>query len=211
MNTTRPREAHVLTRRLLSCTQCRKRKLRCDRNHPCSNCARSRSATCTYPYPGGLRRVTNIAKAPASGLLASTESSHSTLTQTDTRAATPETENQRPNLEDPDSAGSSRRWHYTELGSILVDESHKDSPSLNAATISTLVTTQPSRTVTADSASHSSPITATLCNLSHPIRGVMVKTRFMSPNHWLYATNLVSTHSGSGLHPIVRLAGEMAL
>lgn len=32
----------------LSCEQCRKRKIKCDRNYPCNHCIQSKSATCTY-------------------------------------------------------------------------------------------------------------------------------------------------------------------
>lgn len=31
-----------------SCTQCRRKKLKCSRETPCSNCMRSQHATCTY-------------------------------------------------------------------------------------------------------------------------------------------------------------------
>lgn len=32
----------------LSCEQCRKRKIKCDRSYPCNNCAKSNTETCTY-------------------------------------------------------------------------------------------------------------------------------------------------------------------
>jgi hypothetical protein len=32
-----------------ACTQCRRRKMRCDQNEPCSNCARSHGFECIYP------------------------------------------------------------------------------------------------------------------------------------------------------------------
>ncbi|KAL2854505.1 hypothetical protein BJY01DRAFT_257922 [Aspergillus pseudoustus] len=35
----------------VSCTLCRKRKIRCNRERPCSNCLRSRSGTCIYESP----------------------------------------------------------------------------------------------------------------------------------------------------------------
>ena len=34
-----------------SCSLCRRRKLRCNRENPCSNCARSRNGTCIYEDP----------------------------------------------------------------------------------------------------------------------------------------------------------------
>lgn len=32
----------------LSCEQCRKRKVKCNRSYPCNNCVRSKTETCTY-------------------------------------------------------------------------------------------------------------------------------------------------------------------
>lgn len=32
----------------LACEQCRRRKIRCDRNVPCNHCAKSNSSTCSY-------------------------------------------------------------------------------------------------------------------------------------------------------------------
>jgi hypothetical protein len=39
----------------LSCAECRRRKIKCDRNIPCSPCKLAKSATCTYS-PEGLAR-----------------------------------------------------------------------------------------------------------------------------------------------------------
>jgi hypothetical protein len=38
----------------LSCVECRRRKIKCDRNNPCTQCTQSKSASCTYKdgYPG---------------------------------------------------------------------------------------------------------------------------------------------------------------
>jgi hypothetical protein len=35
----------------LSCIQCAKRKVRCDRSNPCSNCRRRKGDVCEYPLP----------------------------------------------------------------------------------------------------------------------------------------------------------------
>ncbi|OLL23850.1 Multidrug resistance regulator 1 [Neolecta irregularis DAH-3] len=40
----------------LSCTQCRKRKLKCNRMHPCSSCSR-RKVTCNFEDPSSIIRV----------------------------------------------------------------------------------------------------------------------------------------------------------
>ncbi|KAH6673046.1 fungal-specific transcription factor domain-containing protein [Halenospora varia] len=43
----------IRRRPALSCANCRRRKVRCDRKEPCEQCRKSRSATCTYT-PEGL-------------------------------------------------------------------------------------------------------------------------------------------------------------
>jgi hypothetical protein len=44
--TTKPRKKR--RRPALSCEQCRQRKIKCDRNHPCTQCLQSSTPTCTY-------------------------------------------------------------------------------------------------------------------------------------------------------------------
>lgn len=50
-----------------SCTTCRKRKVRCDKRHPCSNCSKS-GTECIFPGPGRAPRRTR--KPPDTELLA---------------------------------------------------------------------------------------------------------------------------------------------
>ncbi|KAG9232543.1 fungal-specific transcription factor domain-containing protein [Amylocarpus encephaloides] len=52
----------------LSCTLCRSRKLKCDRNSPCQNCVkRDLSATCTYIHAGIRRDKASAVQKPANG------------------------------------------------------------------------------------------------------------------------------------------------
>lgn len=51
-NQTQPIRQHSRRRRrTLVCEPCRVSKLRCDRNHPCSNCLRSKNKSCSYLHP----------------------------------------------------------------------------------------------------------------------------------------------------------------
>lgn len=52
---------------LRSCTTCRKRKVKCDKRHPCSNCNRA-AIECTFPGPGRAPRRSR--KPPDTELLA---------------------------------------------------------------------------------------------------------------------------------------------
>lgn len=44
----------------LSCIQCAKRKVRCDRSTPCSNCRRRKGDICEYPIPQMKRSSTSL-------------------------------------------------------------------------------------------------------------------------------------------------------
>ena len=55
------------TLNLRSCTTCRKRKVRCDKKHPCSNCSKA-GIECIFPGPGRAPRRSK--KPPDSELLA---------------------------------------------------------------------------------------------------------------------------------------------
>ncbi|RDL29970.1 uncharacterized protein BP5553_10597 [Venustampulla echinocandica] len=58
----------------LSCAECRRRKIKCDRNIPCGQCTQSKSATCTYsPESFTARNAPNAklgAAASSSGVVA---------------------------------------------------------------------------------------------------------------------------------------------
>jgi len=43
-----PRNIYLLTTEPRSCTLCRRRKIRCNREMPCSNCIRSKNVACVY-------------------------------------------------------------------------------------------------------------------------------------------------------------------
>lgn len=49
-----------------SCTLCRRRKIRCNRETPCSNCLRSRSDVCTYELPK-QPPITEVGNAQGNG------------------------------------------------------------------------------------------------------------------------------------------------
>src|SRR6201996_7377678 len=47
--------SHVNSLNSRSCVTCRKRKVKCDKKHPCSNCARA-GIECVFPAPGRAPR-----------------------------------------------------------------------------------------------------------------------------------------------------------
>jgi hypothetical protein len=44
----------------LSCEQCRKRKIKCDRNYPCTQCLQSKTAACSYSADSPVRGIGHV-------------------------------------------------------------------------------------------------------------------------------------------------------
>jgi hypothetical protein len=44
----------------LSCEQCRKRKIKCDRNYPCTQCLQSKTAACSYSADSPVRTTGHV-------------------------------------------------------------------------------------------------------------------------------------------------------
>ncbi|PGH17921.1 hypothetical protein AJ79_00820 [Helicocarpus griseus UAMH5409] len=66
--TTAPSTAHsTIQHHLRSCITCRRRKVRCNKNHPCSNCVKA-NTECVFPGPGRAPRKSK--KQPDNELLA---------------------------------------------------------------------------------------------------------------------------------------------
>lgn len=51
----------------VTCTVCRKRKIRCNREYPCNNCTRSRGAVCVYEDCPPLRPRSSTGEPTANG------------------------------------------------------------------------------------------------------------------------------------------------
>ncbi|KAJ0419389.1 hypothetical protein BJY00DRAFT_324420 [Aspergillus carlsbadensis] len=88
----------------VSCTLCRKRKIRCNRERPCDNCLRSRSGDCTYePHKGSLSlqsaagQISRPVAGPGTGRDSADTSSPSTSTVHDAGGA-PSAGGRRPSV-----------------------------------------------------------------------------------------------------------------
>ncbi|KAK6382354.1 hypothetical protein LTS17_004241 [Exophiala oligosperma] len=63
----------------VTCTVCRKRKIRCNREYPCNNCTRSRDAVCVYEeYPPLKQRSLNTGREPTVNVVSGQTSPGST-------------------------------------------------------------------------------------------------------------------------------------
>ncbi|KAK4183413.1 putative transcription factor [Podospora australis] len=76
---TQPRRRN---RPALSCIQCRTRKIRCDRNEPCSSCLKSKIVNCTYEESRRKPRLWRLSPAPIAA-----QSDHSPIAEEQQRLA----------------------------------------------------------------------------------------------------------------------------
>lgn len=169
-------------RRVLACAQCRKKKLRCDHNQPCSNCLRSRTRICTYDQP--LPAVpSRIIPDPQS----TTNPDVSKQAGCGRIAELPGPSPKPMGPEEPSSEFSV--WHSSSLGSVLVSQTPTPTWSSETAMVGS-----PEKL-----ANHAQPAPAEKCpsissltDLVAPVNAIMAKSRYISPSHWLYSTMLAS-------------------
>ncbi|KAE8151212.1 fungal-specific transcription factor domain-containing protein [Aspergillus avenaceus] len=104
---------HRRKRKAVNCEECRRSKLRCDRQHPCSACKRrKRESSCLYEIPSGVPVSTRTQKlpvtAPASTTLSSGVESPSTSARRNFASAlVPQPE---PSISEPDQASLGTHW-----------------------------------------------------------------------------------------------------
>lgn len=67
-----------LRRPPLSCVQCRRRRVKCDRSYPCSNCTKSKMETCSYA-PSHTPKGSNQTKTKAKKVTSLSNSTDCTL------------------------------------------------------------------------------------------------------------------------------------
>lgn len=155
-----------------SCLQCRSRKVRCDRNSPCSKCIQFKSAECTYeplpqhPRPAPAPEPTSH-HSPADPSTTATDTSSNSALYSFNPAAVPT----------PESSSSAS------IASLLDRISHLES-QLDAQ------------------ASHFNPPLSRNASLAgdepghrkgpYPVRGTRHKTKFLGQSHWMNGSELVS-------------------
>ncbi|KAM3530287.1 hypothetical protein MY4038_004969 [Beauveria bassiana] len=167
-------------RPLVSCTVCRKRKLKCDRQHPCRNCLRSRSKNperdCVYEDVSTLdparqsrrrssmnqKRLTPLSTprliSPAAGPLSSDEA-EAVVVVPRTRAPTP----------------SASQSHATK------SDYNQSYPSISAPQ-----SVRGPKSLASDACSNQQPVGSTFFgNTMAVARGVTHKARFYGQSHWL--------------------------
>ena len=183
---------------------CRKRKLRCDRQNPCSNCVRSRDAICVYENSAPLSRRLPLSQGEGTPLVmrerlgdlepvdsvsdSSRQSTTADQVSTSRSAsgpgtATPATPATQVSLHDVASMRDKIRQLEEQLSASALKS--VESPASYAA--SSIVTATSQLGGTYYFHREASP-----CGSSHPVtRSVTHKSRFFGQSHWINGIAMV--------------------
>lgn len=182
----------------LSCEQCRKRKIRCDRTQPCNNCVKSNIPSCTYaPYHipawrakkldsmmAGNRGDAAAAKPPLRNIKAAEPK----------RDAPPGPEAAEPNVRlgppftSDSTTPSSSKVHSSNAGS----SSSSSSPNVDwlVARVHQLEEKLAKALRINDAPDGLKPRSAS--ESAEPVEGFVAKSRYFPHSHWIYGMNVVS-------------------
>lgn len=160
----------------LSCEQCRRRKIKCDRTYPCSQCLQSKTASCSYS-PDTIRRLrhvneTSTVPAPSSLDLPNRarETAGDPSTQTSSTGVS-------PNAILNSDATLSSSWTSPSVPTI---DDEKSNPKTLLHGIKELVNT--------DVQTHFPTSESFLRDSTgNGLRGTISKTRFFGPSHWMHS------------------------
>ena len=171
----------------LSCVECRRRKIKCDRDYPCEHCKRNGS-NCTFT--DAVPSMGDHALNGGPGFPTFLMTSHSSPTRQDDRASVPH------GLPTPSSshdvATIETEGVHSAVASIRnapssdVDAAEETIQSLKA-TIRLLEQTPPSSRVRDPviEGEHLSPDLPPPVNGLRPLRANILKTRLLGPTHWI--------------------------
>lgn len=177
----------------LSCEQCRKRKIRCDRTYPCNHCKKSKDAICTY---AASHKPEAAARRPQPTLPSTEASAHSSP-----RVPLPVLQQERPDfsefhrqstlptpLRDPSSTQPSTPSQSASASASNVD--------WLVARVSQLEKKLAENVHLQDSSQepiHSGPLSI---DTTVHIKGSVSKTRYFGESHWMNGASLVraTTH-----------------
>jgi len=159
----------------LSCVQCRARKVRCDRNSPCSQCVKTKCVQCIFaPLPQFAWTSGRPSDIPASDASASVSAS-TTTTIGGLNGHAPSAASSPSGAHTPDSSASvqSLLQRVKHLESQL--DARKRHSDLDASRAVPLARSEPGQ-----------------ARKPYPVRGMQHKTRFFGQSHWMNGCDLVS-------------------
>lgn len=179
-NTTAPPRKR--RRPALSCEQCRRRKIKCDRAYPCGQCLQSKTTTCTYS-PDTVRRphhVTHTSARPAQTSLGLPDRSRDIPAGISTQGSSPRVS---PNPITSSEATAPSSWTSPSVAGFEVATTPKtilQGTETAGNNLSELHSFFP----TCESWNHTGKSTKGL-------RGTVSKTRLFGPSHWMHSYGVV--------------------
>ena len=184
----------------LACKQCRRRKVRCDRRQPCNHCSHGgQSAECTYAAKASITGSTTERQEPRT-LLAS-------------HVGSPAVGEEPTSHRSPTYARLAPRLEYREPTLDYIDDSASGSvPAAIASSRTGSITSSNSQAFNVDylvkrvqsleadlakskrfvGEDHGRSGKSRLNDVGAPVRGIISKTRYFGPSHWMNGADLVS-------------------
>lgn len=163
----------------LSCEQCRRRKIRCDRSLPCVNCVKSKISPCTYApthVPASrARKATNHAVGADSTSHVPARSAAVDLTR---KQSLSDTSARQTSSSIPSSTVGSNS------GASTVDALAARVKELEQKLAESCYITQPAEGKLWQDEDHQED--------EAPMKGTVSKTRFFGQSHWMNGVNMVS-------------------
>lgn len=174
----------------LSCEQCRRRKVKCDRNHPCGQCLQVKSGACVYEpsRPVGVSRRTRDTAAPASfpgksstGIPTRVQGTPSSLSTNVTSVGVSPSSAYLSNATLPSSYNSS-------IGGSA--ESHQDETPRNKDLLDRIRKLEAELAISKSERTNNvpSPIPSAA---PKKLKATVSKTRFLGGSHWMYSHGAV--------------------
>ncbi|KFY10954.1 hypothetical protein V492_04772 [Pseudogymnoascus sp. VKM F-4246] len=169
----------------LSCEQCRRRKVKCDRNHPCGQCLQAKTTSCAYDpvHPGGVSRRTrdttssaSFSGKPSTGIPNRIRTTPSSL---DTHASSAGLS--------PISNRLSNATHASSYSSPILEpvESRREETLHSKVLLERIRNLEAQLAITKpESANPPSPIPTTT---PKKFSGTVSKTRLLGGSHWMYS------------------------
>lgn len=181
----------------LSCEQCRKRKIRCDRTQPCANCVKSNIPSCTYaPYHVPAWRAKKMDAMMVSGRDSAADGAGKASLR-NLKAAEPRPDAQNPEASEIspfsiDSVGASSSSAI--LSSKAGSSSTSSSPNVDwlVSRVQQLEE-KLAKALRINDAPDGPKTRPSAQETAEPTEGFVAKSRYFAHSHWIYGLSMVST------------------
>jgi Fungal Zn(2)-Cys(6) binuclear cluster domain len=219
-STVTPAQQRRRRRPALACERCRQRKIKCDRNIPCTQCVRTKCEPCTYVPDDHPARSRHVEWEHSHSVIANAATIFATGTGTGTGTDTPSPSmNGFDRLADPFSAHASDLSSSTRppAGNRTSSTEGQCRASSKASTASPVFPHSPSSVQALGNRVQElerklsqtvntllvEPVTGSLCSDDPglPVRGIYSKTRLFGEGHWRSSVVQVRLFTTSLRHP----------